>query len=535
MEIKLGGAKGGVTIVSEEDYEELSKYKWQQTKHGYARAHIGSLSVLMHRYIMNTTDEKKVVDHINNNRLDNRRQNLRITTRLINSQNTKIHADKKSSIYRGVFYSKKSKKYIVKMVVNRKTINIGSHISEIKAAEIFDMYQVHIKKDCTKLNFPDKLENYRNEEYIPHKNIIHKTSKYIGVAYQNNIFRAEIRVNGKRIDLKKSKNQVECALAYDKYIVDNNIGNKTLNFPKNHPNYDPKSIIKMKYKETDNINIIQLVINNKPDVIVLIDEIDYDKIKYHTWNIRTGGYVVGYIGKRGNIELASLSRFLLNVTDPTIFVDHIDGNILNNCRNNLRLSDQLKNSRNKSKSSKKTTSIYLGVYLCKNSKKWEAIIGHNYEANYITRCHSEIEAARAHDLYILIHYPEEHFKLNFKWNPGDIEKWKAKLTTPKNAHKWVPKSPEEKILEKTSRIVQNLSSGNDLMVEKLLSLEKRNSKFKAMEQFNWLNSHNTPKQSTLERSARIATLLSNDDLLEVEKLLLVQKENTKSYLKKLIF
>ena len=533
MEIKLSGSKEGIILVSEKDYDELSKYKWYQNNDGYAKANIGKIPMLMHRYIMPVTDENQLIDHINNDKLDNRRENLRITSSLTNSQNKKIYSTKKTSIYRGVFYLKTIKKFRVETVVNGQKINMGTYLSEIEAAEVFDMYLVYIKKDYSKLNFPEKLNEYLKKEYIPYQKKNRKICNYIGVRRSRYSYYTNINLNGKTICPKFSKNELDCALAYDKYIVENNIPNRKLNFSENHPNYNPKSVIKTNFKSTNNENIIQLIIKEKPDTVVLINKSDYNKVKNYKININSNGYVIIYIG--GNKKSAKLSRYLLGITNPSIWADHIDSNRLNNCRNNLRLSDSIKNSRNRSKSVKKTASKYFGTFFRKLYGTWIASFNYNYETIRITTSHSEIHAARARDLYILIHYPDEPFKLNFKWSPTDIEKWKSKLITPKNFHKWIPQSSEEKILEKTSRIVQNLSSGNDLMVEKLLSLEKRNSKFKAMEQFNWLNSHNTPKQSTLEISAKIANLLSSNNLLEVEKLLLVQKENTKSCLEKLIF
>lgn len=529
MEIQLKGKKGGTTIVSESDHKYLSKYNWHINDVGYAEGYITGVTVLMHRYILGIMDSNKIIDHINNNKLDNRRENLRITTTQINALNRKNNKNKKSSIFKGVNYSKRKNKYDVFHTSNNKAIYLGAYEKEIDAAECFDLYIIHNNmEEYVTLNFPEKIDIYRNKKFI--KPVRYKTHEYIGVGKLYGKYTARVWISNKSILVLRSKNPLECARAYDKYVYENNIPNKKLNFPENYPYYNPNSIVKTKYKKTENNNVIQIIINSNPNIKVYIDESDYDKVKYYSWYLNKK-YICAHI----NGKIIRLSRFIMNVDNPDIWIDHIDSNRLNNCKNNLRISDPNKNSQNKSKMTRETSSIYMGVCFRKHRKVWDSCLRIYYNRINIGSFNSQIHAARARDLYILIHHSEEHFKLNFKWNPGDIESWKEKLTTRYNFRKWIPKSSEEKILEKTSRIVQNLSSGNDLMVEKLLSLQKRNSKFKAMEQFNWLNSHNTPKQSTLERSARIATLLSNDDLLEVEKLLLVQKENTKSYLKKLIF
>lgn len=82
--IKLIGAKsrGRYSIVDDCDYERVSKYKWHYNN-GYA---VNSFGYRMHRLIMMPPDNM-VIDHINHDRLDNRRENLRICTQFENSQN----------------------------------------------------------------------------------------------------------------------------------------------------------------------------------------------------------------------------------------------------------------------------------------------------------------------------------------------------------------------------------------------------------------------------------------------------------------
>lgn len=48
-ELALGGKRGGLTIVSPEDYKFLSKYNWYENIYGYIRGKIGGKEVGMHR------------------------------------------------------------------------------------------------------------------------------------------------------------------------------------------------------------------------------------------------------------------------------------------------------------------------------------------------------------------------------------------------------------------------------------------------------------------------------------------------------
>lgn len=72
--------------VSPEDYPLVARYSWYY-RDGYALAKINKKEIRMHRLIMGTTDPDIVVDHINRDRLDNRRENLRELTALENANN----------------------------------------------------------------------------------------------------------------------------------------------------------------------------------------------------------------------------------------------------------------------------------------------------------------------------------------------------------------------------------------------------------------------------------------------------------------
>lgn len=63
----------------------------------------------LHRYLLGFPD-KKIVDHINGNRADNRKENLRICSPKQNSQNSKPHKDNKYSSVKGVSYLSSGKR-----------------------------------------------------------------------------------------------------------------------------------------------------------------------------------------------------------------------------------------------------------------------------------------------------------------------------------------------------------------------------------------------------------------------------------------
>ena len=97
--------KGYSVIVDDADYAELSQYSWHHSAQGYAARRSGKI-ILMHRQILNSQPGQHT-DHINRNRLDNRRSNLRICTLAQNNRNQKPTGG--SSKYKGVSIHNPSK------------------------------------------------------------------------------------------------------------------------------------------------------------------------------------------------------------------------------------------------------------------------------------------------------------------------------------------------------------------------------------------------------------------------------------------
>lgn len=88
LQIRLNGTVGAgkYAKVSPEDYPMLMRYSWHY-RDGYAITKIKGKEVRMHRLVMGTTDPDVIVDHINRDRLDNRRENLREFTLVQNANN----------------------------------------------------------------------------------------------------------------------------------------------------------------------------------------------------------------------------------------------------------------------------------------------------------------------------------------------------------------------------------------------------------------------------------------------------------------
>lgn len=101
------------TLVDNEDYHFLNQWNWSLSINGYAfrQPYIKKSErinnkkyekmIFLHRLVMDCSDNLSV-DHINHNKLDNRKSNLRNVSHLVNMNNMSKHKDNKSG-YKGVF------------------------------------------------------------------------------------------------------------------------------------------------------------------------------------------------------------------------------------------------------------------------------------------------------------------------------------------------------------------------------------------------------------------------------------------------
>jgi hypothetical protein len=78
-----------IALVSDEDYERVSKLHWGKSsrKYAYPTATVNGQSCTMHVFIMGKAPKGFVWDHIDGNRLNNQRDNLRLVTRSENRKN----------------------------------------------------------------------------------------------------------------------------------------------------------------------------------------------------------------------------------------------------------------------------------------------------------------------------------------------------------------------------------------------------------------------------------------------------------------
>jgi hypothetical protein len=136
-----------VAIVDDRDYEKISQHRWQLGGSGYISRGIRcgkrNVSIYMHREIAGTPKDLDT-DHINFNRLDNRRRNLRIVTRSENLAHMRKHKSRSgrvtSSRFKGVSWNKERGCWRAKTKADGRHVFLGRFVSEVDAARAYDAF-----------------------------------------------------------------------------------------------------------------------------------------------------------------------------------------------------------------------------------------------------------------------------------------------------------------------------------------------------------------------------------------------------------
>ncbi|MFZ2472279.1 MAG: HNH endonuclease [Methanothrix sp.] len=159
----------GKTVLLSEVDKDLANMEWrletEQTSNGvryyvkYAHSKGSIHRVVMRRVLKEKGMElKKEVDHIDRNPLNNKRDNLRESTKTQNNCNKgkikMINGKKTSSQCIGVTYDKKAGKWRSRLKHDGIVENLGYHNSEESAAMAYDNAAKKYHGEFASLNFP---------------------------------------------------------------------------------------------------------------------------------------------------------------------------------------------------------------------------------------------------------------------------------------------------------------------------------------------------------------------------------------------
>jgi hypothetical protein len=142
--------QGYEAIVDDADYERASAHRWfasvqRNRKDGTIWNVYAVRTVVidakntrehLHRFLLGVTDLSVLVDHINHDGLDNRRENIRCATYSQNNANSRKRAGT-SSRFKGVHWSSRERKWLAEIRVNKKQKYLGLFSSEEAAAQAY--------------------------------------------------------------------------------------------------------------------------------------------------------------------------------------------------------------------------------------------------------------------------------------------------------------------------------------------------------------------------------------------------------------
>ena len=112
--------------------------------------------VLLHRLAVGTPLYGLVVDHINGNPTDNRKQNLQIVTQSINAHRQR-RTKPRAAHFKGAYLFRG--RWVSQIWTNGKTRYLGSYSTELEAAQTYDKAAREYWGNQALLNFPDEVSH----------------------------------------------------------------------------------------------------------------------------------------------------------------------------------------------------------------------------------------------------------------------------------------------------------------------------------------------------------------------------------------
>jgi hypothetical protein len=148
--------RGCCALVDDNDYEKLCSVKWHLTARGYVAGRVKNNGicrrVYLHRYLLDAQPDQ-FVDHMDGDRLNNTRANLRLVTRAQNQWNRKVQRNR--SGYKGVSWHPGKGKFYARIQVNGRRYSLGYFDTAEEAAQAYDDAARRLFGEYARLNGVD--------------------------------------------------------------------------------------------------------------------------------------------------------------------------------------------------------------------------------------------------------------------------------------------------------------------------------------------------------------------------------------------
>lgn len=378
-------------IVSPEDEERVKVHKWSKIggKRGnYAGTKIKGKNYSLHAFIKGKAPKGQVIDHINRNRLDNRRENLRFATKRQNLQNRA----KTTNGYQGTCLQKNGK-WRAACGVHY----LGQFETALEAAKVYDrcayvLYGEHAAtnglvpfEECRDLKLED-LRRAKKTRDLPN-HIRQKGSGYC----------VEIRYNTKKYQRGGFATLEEAVATLARFQSEIDAIKRTERDIPVVNNAKGEAVIVYKDKE--------ILIENDRVVsgscVAVFDESLWTELRAYDWSIDNRGYPISHTKDRKLLQLHHLIMTLNGHNMEEILardnvVDHINQSPLDARYANLRELTPSGNCQNKRKLAN-ATSRYTGVTLSSVTGYWLANISKSHEVHRLGQYTDERAAAIAYN------------------------------------------------------------------------------------------------------------------------------------------
>lgn len=380
-------------IVSEEDFEHLNSYRWYSGSK-YVSGVVEGEHLLLHRYVMiylmkQSIDKGFVVDHINNDPFDNRRENIRILSFSENARNKKCLKNGTSQ-FRGVSLTSGGRKLKWCVTFNLKGVaKCRSRFhKESWAAHQYNLWLLEYGITSVEPNVISPEDVIGFEEWKPKQYSNEYKCIFPGPHGYSFVYLGRKPVI---VDTLEEAIQIR-----DKVLLDV------------HQTKEAAFLAQPICRNSEG-NAVIIVTKNNIETQVIVDDEDYITLRRMSWNLNRDGYAISTI--EGHLQ--RMHSYLMK-SEPQQIVDHNNGNRIDNRKSNLRIVTVQQNNMNRGKTKTKTSSKYIGVRKKSNliEKVWEATITFDGKQLYLGCFKTEEEAARVRDSKA-IEYHGEYARLNF--------------------------------------------------------------------------------------------------------------------------
>lgn len=345
-------------LVSEEDYDAVMAYTWYLTNMSRKDSNLfyvhSSLGGHLHHFIykrMNSSFDKPqqgdVIDHIDNNPLNNSRANLRLASRSLNNHNCSRKSSSSHSDFIGVTFDKKCSRWKAAFMGQ----HIGSFDNEISAAKMYDAHAI-----CT-YGFEHANCNFLVDEQKARKIYNAWCARYATRERKETLWCAlDKRAPYPRYEAKFSLNGTFFYVGA--FTTEQEASNaareaRDTEIRRLHQEHMAKPITRNEHGQAV---IPAYDKHGKVKGYAIVDDDKWHELSKNKWNMNDLGYFSAHVkGKR-----CQMHAYLTNAPKYQI-VDHVNRNPSDNRLCNLRFATFKQNAANSSRK-KGAKSKYIGVH-----------------------------------------------------------------------------------------------------------------------------------------------------------------------------